>query len=188
VKFPLPTRSTDGDYGTVSSFSVNRGTFSGYFLERAEGTATQERTAGSYKRIPEGDYKMCYTYKECRAATTRGNADNETWIKTNGETDDTGATITREYVLIHIGNYPWNSAGCLLIGSGYSDHTLSEDYFENETGITYEKDLVVKKVTSSGDKLTALNNEYKKLIDLAKKFDNDCENNKCYELEIDINR
>lgn len=75
-----------------------------------------------------------------------------------------------------------------MIGSGYSDHTLEEDYNEYATGILYEKDLVVKKVTSSGDKLTALNNEYKKLIDLAKKFDDDCENNKCYELEIDINR
>ncbi|MCG8320022.1 MAG: DUF5675 family protein [Cytophagales bacterium] len=184
----ITTHVTDDDYATVSSFTINRGDFSGYFLERPEGTAAQERTAGSYKRVPEGDYKMCYTYKQCRAATTRSNADNETWIKTYGETDDTGATITREYVLVHIGNYPWNSAGCLLIGSGYADHTLDKDYDEKATGILYEKDLVVKKVTSSGDKLTALNNEYKKLIDLAKKFDNDCETNKCYELEININR
>lgn len=178
----------DDDYTTVSSFTINRGDFSGYFLERPEGTAAEERTEGSGKRIPEGDYKMCYTYKQCRSITTRSNADNETWILTNGETDNSGATITRNYVLIHIGNYPWHSAGCLLIGSGYSDHTLEEDYNEYATGILYEKDLVVKKVTSSGDKLTALNNEYKKLIDLAKKFDDDCENNKCYELEIDINR
>ena len=178
----------DDDYTTVSSFTINRGDFSGYFLERPEGTAVQERTAGSYKRIPEGDYEMCYTYKQCRAATTRSNADNETWIKTYGETDNSGATITREYVLIHKGNYPWHSAGCLLIGDGYSDYTLEEDYNEYATGILYEKDLVVKMVSSSGDKLTALNNEYKKLIDLTKKFDDDCENNKCYELEIDINR
>jgi hypothetical protein len=182
------THVTHDDYATVSSFNINRGTFSGYFLERSEGTTAQERTAGSYKRIPEGDYEMCYTYKQCRSATTRSNADNESWIKTYGETDNTGATITREYVLIHTGNYPWNSAGCLLIGSSYSDNTLDEEIKEDETGITYEKDLVVKKVSSSGDKLTALNNEYKKLIDLAKKFDDDCENSKCYELEIDINR
>jgi hypothetical protein len=179
---------TDDDYTTVSSFSINRGTFSGYFLERSEGTTLQERTAGSYKRIPEGDYKMCYTYKQCRAATTRSNADNESWIKTYGETDNTGATITREYVLIHTGNYPWNSAGCLLIGSSYQDYTLLQKIKEDATGITYSKDLVVKMVSSSGDKLSSLNNEYKKLIDLTKKFDDDCENNKCYELEIDINR
>lgn len=182
------THVTDDDYATVSSFTINRGIFSGYFLERPEGTASQERTAGSYKRIPEGDYKMCYTYKQCRPATTRSNADNETWIKTYGETDDTGATITREYVLIHIGNYPWNSAGCLLIGDSYSDYTLKEDHDDDATGILYEKDLVVKMVSSSETKLAALNNEYKKLIDLAKKFGDDCENNKCYELEIDINR
>ena len=178
----------DNDYATVSSFTINRGSFSGYFLERPSGTTTQERTSGSYKRIPEGDYKMCYTYKECRSATPRSNANNETWIKTYGLKDNSGATITRNYILIHIGNYPWNSAGCLLIGDSYSDHTLSKNYFEIRTNIIYEKGLVVKKVSSSGDKLTALNKEYKKLIDLTKKFDDDCENNKCYELEININR
>jgi hypothetical protein len=179
---------TDDDYATVSSFSINRGTFSGYFLERPAGTSVQERTAGSYKRIPEGDYKICYTYKQCRAATTRGNADNETWIKTYGETDNTGATITREYVLIHTGNYPWNSAGCLLIGGGYSNYKVPANYDDEPSGTFYQKDLEVRQVSDSGTKLTALNNEYKKLIDLTKKFDNYCETNKCYEMEIEINR
>ena len=54
----------DDDYTTVSSFTINRGDFSGYFLERSEGTAAEERTEGSGKRIPEGEYKMCYTYKK----------------------------------------------------------------------------------------------------------------------------
>jgi hypothetical protein len=76
----------------------------------------------------------------------------------------------------------------LLIGSSYQDYTLLQKIKEDATGITYSKDLVVKMVSSSGDKLSSLNNEYKKLIDLTKKFDDDCENNKCYELEIDINR
>lgn len=178
----------EDDYSTVSSFTINRGDFSGYFLERPEGTAAEERTEGSGKRIPEGNYKMCYTYKQCRSITTRTNADNETWILTNGETDNSGATITRNYVLIHIGNYPWNMTGCLLIGSSHSDFTLDKDYELEETGELYEEGWVVNQVSSSGTKLTALNNEYKKLINLSKKFDDDCENNKCYELEIDINR
>lgn len=178
----------DDDYTTVSSFTINRGDFSGYFLERSEGTAAEERTEGSGKRIPEGDYDMCYTYKSCRAETTRSNADNETWILTNGETDNAGATITRNYVLIHIGNYPWNMVGCLLIGSSHSDFTLDKDYNQEATFELYEEGWVVNAVFDSGTKLTALNNEYKKLINLTKKFDDDCENNKCYELEIDINR
>ena len=178
----------DDDYTTVSSFTINRGDFSGYFLERSEGTAAEERTEGSGKRIPEGDYKMCYTYKSCRDETTRNNADNETWILTNGETDNAGSTITREYVLIHIGNYPWDMVGCLLIGNSHSDFTLDKDYNQEATAELYEEGWVVNMVSASGTKLTALNNEYKKLIDLTKKFDDDCETNKCYELEIDINR
>src|SRR5690606_24934234 len=125
---------------------------------------------------------------QCRSITTRSNADNETWILTNGETDNSGATITRNYVLIHIGNYPWDMTGCLLIGSSHSDFALDKDYDQLQTGETFEEGWVVNMVSSSGTKLTALNNEYKKLIDLTKKFDNDCENNKCYALEIDINR
>ena len=78
--------------------------------------------------------------------------------------------------------------GCLLIGSGHSDFTLDKNYDQDATGETYEKGWVVNSVSSSGVKLTALNNEYKKLIDLTKKFDDDCTTNKCYELEIDINR
>ena len=182
------TQVESGDYATISSFSINQGNLSGYFLERPAGTSVQERTAGSYKRIPEGDYKICYTYKQCRAATTRSNADNETWIKTYGETDNTGATITREYVLIHTGNYPWNSAGCLLIGGGYSNYKVPANYDDEPSGTFYQKDLEVRQVSDSGTKLTALNNEYKKLIDLTKKFDNYCETNKCYEMEIEINR
>ncbi len=182
------THIESSDHVTISSFVINTGSFSGYFLERPPGTAVQERTSGSYKRIPENTYRMCYTYKSCRSETTRNNADNETWIRTNGVLDANGAVITREYVLIHTGNYPWHSAGCLLIGSSYQNYTLAKDYDDEDSGTLFEEGLTIRMVTDSGGKLTALNNKYKELIDITKEFDNECETNKCYEMEIEINR
>src|SRR5690606_36711679 len=80
---------------------------------------------------------------QCRSITTRSNADNETWTLTNGETDNSGATITRNYVLIHIGNYPWDMTGCLLIGSRHSVFALDTDYYPLQTGDSFEEGWVV---------------------------------------------
>ena len=48
--------------------------------------------------------------------------------------------------------------------------------------------MVVKMVISSDDKLTALDKEYRKLMETTVKFDDECKKNKCHELEIDIVR
>src|SRR5262249_37283762 len=100
----------ESDEGTVSSFSIDDGQVTGYFLERPAGTDAEERTGGSRKRIPAGNYNITYPHP----LSAREGKDGESLVRT-----DLVPGNGRNGILIHRGNFPWDSTGCLLAGDSY---------------------------------------------------------------------
>ncbi|MCF0190012.1 MAG: hypothetical protein HUJ96_01990, partial [Marinilabiliaceae bacterium] len=148
IQMTLTNIESDSLY-TLSSYSVDNGALSGYILERPAGTAQEERTANSGMRIPEGTYNVCYPYNECNPITPRSNSINEFKLITSGQTDNYGAIIARDGILIHIGNYVWDATGCLLPGTTYQDYTLENDHEQRNFQITYTKGTTMRMVTQS---------------------------------------
>lgn len=101
---------------TISKFSIDSGKVTGYFLERESGTNAEEREAGSMKRIPPSTYEFvkndCFRYLY---NSKRPNCAIEFRLvtKTNKEVGN------RNLILIHTGNYPFNTKGCIIPGSSY---------------------------------------------------------------------
>ena len=136
------------DKATISSFKIDEGIKTGYFLERPAGTNKEERTKGSRKRIPGGEYELCFPYCQCNPHTERENCDKESWVKTNYE-----KAGTRNFILLHLGNYPWNSEGCLLFGTDYLlNHKLHKEIYSKAYKTTFKKGYQTDIVTKSKDK------------------------------------
>lgn len=188
IEIAITNIESDSLY-TLSSFDIDNGNITGYMLERPSGTAEEERTDGSLKRIPEGTYEVCYPYGICRPETTRENRQNELWVKTYGEYDQYGGYITREYVLIHIGSYVWNSEGCLLSGTAHQEYTLPQDKLVAKTGETYSSGTTMEIVTGSRDMLNNTLSPYLlNKINILKAFGIDRSDSEYLEIEIEINR
>ncbi|QHM76812.1 hypothetical protein C7M52_02795 [Mixta theicola] len=89
---------------TISTYEVSGSKIKGYFLERP-GPDTME--SGKRKRIPEGSYYIKWH-----------NSNIPTVKPYNPVPQIFNATVPQSrYILIHNGNYPRNTDGCLLIGS-----------------------------------------------------------------------
>ena len=136
---------------TLSSLDIDNGKITGYMIERPSGTAEEERTEGSLKRIPSGTYSVCFPYGDCRPETTRPNRLNELWVKTHGEYDQLGGYISRNYILVHVGNKVWDTEGCILPGTGHHEFTLKENYENSSTGELYTAGTTMEMVTGSTD-------------------------------------
>ncbi len=179
---------TDSLY-TLSSFNIGNENITGYMIERPAGTLEEERTEGSLKRIPAGLYPICFPYGIYRPATTRTNKLNELWVKTYGKYDQQGGYITRDLVLIHIGNVVWDSEGCILPGTGHQKFTLYEDYKVDKTGEVYTKGTVLEKVTGSTDLLNNTLAPYLRgKINTLKSLGIDKSDSEYLKIEIELNR
>ncbi|MFM9840580.1 MAG: DUF5675 family protein [Cyclobacteriaceae bacterium] len=156
----VSTKVYESTEGTVSSFSIDDGMVTGYFLERPSGTADQEKTAGSQKRIPAGDYTITFPHPE----STRDCKDIESWVRT-----DLISGNGRGGILIHRGGLPWNSTGCLLAGSTYNtEYVLTKDYESKDYGTTFTKGSKTIYIngwtdTCEGNKTEEIANYYKKV-------------------------
>lgn len=89
---------------TISTFEVSGSSIKGYFLERPGPDTT---VSNQNKRIPEGSYKIKWHNSSLPGVKLH----NPVPILYNSQVPQSRA------ILIHNGNYPRNSKGCLLIGS-----------------------------------------------------------------------
>ena len=98
-------RTDETDESTIGEFSVDGGKVNGYALEPPEGTAQEEQTEGSNKRIAAGEYAV------------------EEYSSTSfpDHFEITGVP-GRTKVLLHEGNIPEDTGGCLLLGSSKAEN------------------------------------------------------------------
>ncbi|NMG71312.1 DUF5675 family protein [Parazoarcus communis] len=88
---------------TVSVLTANNGSIKGYVLERPGPDTTQ---AGLRLRIPEGIYRLKWHNSNIDAVKQH----NPVPLLYNNQVSE------GRYILIHNGNYPHNTDGCLLVG------------------------------------------------------------------------
>ncbi|EIE3256421.1 hypothetical protein LDH75_003904 [Escherichia coli] len=100
----LIKRLWQSDNSTISTYTVSGSTIKGYILERPGPDTT---TSGLRKRIPEGNYKI--KWHNSNIASVKSH--NPVPLLYNASVPQS------RYILIHNGNYPRNTDGCLLIGS-----------------------------------------------------------------------
>lgn len=92
---------------TISTFEVSGTDFKGYFLERPGPDTSVANTA---KRIPDGTYKLKW-HNSSRPSIGRHNPLPLLY---------NSMLSPSRYILIHNGNKPEDSIGCLLIGASKS--------------------------------------------------------------------
>lgn len=97
-------RFLKSEKSTISTFAVSGSTIKGYILERP---GPDSATPGSKKRIPEGNYKIKWHNTKIPSVKPY----NPVPLLYNA------AVPQSRYILIHNGNHPRETAGCLLIGS-----------------------------------------------------------------------
>ncbi|EPR9025269.1 DUF5675 family protein [Cronobacter dublinensis] len=97
-------RLWQSDNSTISTYEVSGSTIKGYILERPGPDTT---ASGQIKRIPEESYKI--KWHSSNIASVKSN--NPVPLLYNASVPQS------RYILIHNGNYPRNTDGCLLIGS-----------------------------------------------------------------------
>ncbi|WP_353613677.1 DUF5675 family protein [Mangrovibacter phragmitis] len=91
------------DNSTISTYEISGSKIKGYILERP---GPDTKTSGLEKRIPEGVYNLKWhnsnipSVKKYNPVPLLHNAD---------------VPVSR-YILIHNGNYPRDTEGCLLVG------------------------------------------------------------------------
>ncbi|SCC17578.1 hypothetical protein GA0061071_107170 [Kosakonia oryzendophytica] len=88
---------------TISTYEISGSTIKGYFLERPGPDTT---VSGQLKRIPEGSYRLKWHNSNISSVQ----AHNPVPLLYNADVPQS------RYILIHNGNYPYNTEGCLLIG------------------------------------------------------------------------
>jgi hypothetical protein len=91
------------DKSTISTFEVSGSAIKGFFLERPGPDTTQ---SNQNKRIPEGNYHIKWHNSSLPGVKPH----NPVPILYNSS-----VPLSRA-ILIHNGNYPRNSEGCLLVG------------------------------------------------------------------------
>ncbi|GAA3601414.1 hypothetical protein GCM10023078_31150 [Gibbsiella greigii] len=92
------------DNSTISTYDISGSKISGYILERPGPDTT---ISGLRKRIPEGSYKIKWHNSNIPSVKPY----NPVPLLYNANVPQS------RYILIHNGNYPRNTDGCLLIGS-----------------------------------------------------------------------
>ncbi|WKV12568.1 fibronectin type III domain-containing protein [Marivirga harenae] len=154
---------------TLSSFSIDNDSVSGFIIEREAGTLSQERTRGSEKRIP-GE---TYLFEENNCETNRLNCLNEFTIITT--TEKSG---TRTGILIHSGTNYTDITGCLIpVGTNYTSSYINFDIGGEIQPITiYESNGTSVNTLNSINEYISRRNSYAENNDLIIK------------MEIEINR
>jgi hypothetical protein len=132
----------ENELNTISSFSIDNGKVTGYFIERGKGTEEEERQKGSKKRIPENTYEFvnndCVKYYDDLGKERRKNCMNEFRLITTSEKSG-----TRDGILIHTGSDYEDIVGCLIpVGSGYGQEDVTIDI--------NDEIKTLKKYTSNG--------------------------------------
>lgn len=102
-------RLWESDTSTISTFEISGSTIKGYFLERPGPDTT---ASCQLKRIPEGSYRL--KWHSSNIASVK--AHNPVPLLYNSSVPQS------RYILIHNGNYPYNTEGCLLIGGSKGDN------------------------------------------------------------------
>src|SRR5690606_6257827 len=110
----------ENELNTFSSFSIDNGVVTGYFIERDGVPPEDEWVRSSYKRIPANTYEVvrndCVKFYDEQGRDRRKNCATEFRLVTTPEKSG-----NRAGVLIHSGTNYEDSSGCLLpVGEGYS--------------------------------------------------------------------
>lgn len=100
-------RIQETDNSTISAFHIPETNVDGFFLERP-GPDTEE--SGQSLRIPAGQYSMYENPGSRYPGVPR----------LYSPTEGVGGTFDQRGILMHIGNYPDDTKGCLLPGSSYA--------------------------------------------------------------------
>lgn len=98
------TRRWQTDSSTISTYNISNSTITGYILERPGPDTT---VSGLKKRIPEGSYNLQWHNSNIPGVS----AYNPVPLLFNA------SVPASRYILIHNGNYPDNTDGCLLVGA-----------------------------------------------------------------------
>lgn len=110
-------RTSQNSQSTVGTLSIPNYNFDGFVLERPGPDTT---TRNMRKRVPTGVYKV--KWHETKLNRSLGKA----FVLFN---DDVPAD---RYILIHIGNYPKDTDGCILLGS-----SKGKDFVGNSTNTVF---------------------------------------------------
>ncbi|WP_201512415.1 DUF5675 family protein [Psychrobacter alimentarius] len=110
-------RTSQNSQSTVGTFSIPSHNFNGFVLERPGPDTT---TRNMRKRVPIGVYKVKWH------KTTLNRSLGKAFVLFN---DNVPAD---RYILIHIGNYPKDTDGCILLGS-----SKGKDFVGNSTSTTF---------------------------------------------------
>jgi RHS repeat-associated protein len=100
-------RIQETDNSTISAFHIPETNVEGFFLERP-GPDTEE--SGQSLRIPAGQYSMYENPGSRYPGVPR----------LYSPAEGVGGTFDQRGILMHIGNYPDDTKGCLLPGSSYA--------------------------------------------------------------------
>ncbi|HCT74021.1 MULTISPECIES: DUF5675 family protein [Psychrobacter] len=110
-------RTSDGSQSTLGTLSVPSHKFDGFVLERPGPDTT---TRNMRKRVPIGVYKVKWH------KTTLNRSLGKAFVLFNNDVP------ADRYILIHIGNYPDNTDGCILLGS-----SKGKDFVGNSTNTIF---------------------------------------------------
>jgi len=160
----------ENEINTFSSFNIDQGAVTGYFIERGKGTELEEKQEGSKKRIPANKYEVvkydCEKYP-------RPNCPIEFQIVTTLEKSG-----TRSGILIHNGWDYQHTTGCLItVGDSYSIEM--KDF---EIGGEIKSLAIYNSGGSSNTKLVEINKYVNAKKEIANTF------NKKLKIIIEINR
>ncbi|ALO13783.1 hypothetical protein L21SP5_00165 [Salinivirga cyanobacteriivorans] len=170
----------ENEKNTFSSFIIDNGEVTGYFIEREAGTYAEERQDGSGKRIPAETYEViendCSLYDDKPPKEKRENCANEFRLKTTPEKSG-----TRSGILIHTGVDYEHTSGCLITAG--DEYTSAEfELKDPETGETIKTINIYDTNGSSGTTLNSINTYIEQKQEEAE------ESNKALEINITINR
>ncbi len=168
----VTTLIEENEKNTFSSFSIDKDEVAGYFIEPEGGTNTEERTAGSGKRIPPATYEVI----EDPCKTGRSNCANEFRLITT--TEKSG---TRSAILIHTGVDYNHTTGC-FITAGDNYETEEFELKNPETGETIKTINIYNTNGTSTITLNAINTYIVKKKKEAEKKD------KTLKINLTINR
>jgi hypothetical protein len=139
----------ENELNTLSSFSIDDGVLTGFFIERGKGTNIEEKQQGSGKRIPANTYEFvnndCVKYYDNWGRDRRSNCQNEFRLITTA-----AKSGTRDGILVHTGTDYQDIVGCFI--------PVSASYSEEEVTVDLAGDLKTLTIyRSNGTSTTTLN-------------------------------